>query len=284
MTEERIKQKETGALTFLYGSPTGRAFLKLLTLPAISVLCGCFMNSPPSKLFIGSYIRRHRIDMNRYEETPYRSFNDFFTRKLSVPVFADTHSPHTLHAPCDGKLSVYSITEERSFHIKKSIYSLPDLLGSPVLAEEYTGGTCLIFRLTPDDYHRYCFFDDGNIVSQKTIQGVLHTVRPIAHSHYPVFVQNTRMCTVMQTHHFGTVIQVEVGAMMVGKIKNHKSHGSFAYGEEKGFFEFGGSTIILLFKNGALMEQTMPLGEEYAVRAGEIIGGNEKGWEAKCEL
>lgn len=40
---------------------------------------------------------------------------------------------------------------------------------------------------------------------------------------------------------------MEVGAMMVGRITNHEAvPGYVTRGEEKGYFEFGGSTIILL--------------------------------------
>ena len=269
--------KETGALTFLYETAAGRVLLKLLTLPWVSALCGAVMESPLSRCFIGGYIRRHGIDMRRFEERRYRSFNDFFTRKLSVPAFLDVPPANALHAPCDGSASVYFISQEQGFRIKNSVYTAADLLGSEAFANEYDGGICFVFRLAPADYHRYCYIDDGEILSQRTIKGILHTVRPIAHSRYPVFTQNTRVCTAMQLRRLGLVTQVEVGAMLVGKIKNHKPRGSFAFGEEKGYFEFGGSSIILLIKSGVLrvsetLERAMALGQEQPVRTGEIIG------------
>jgi len=105
----------------------------------------------------------------------------------------------------------------------------------------------LIFRLTPDDYHRYCYIDNGEILHRKKINGALHTVRPVAYQHYNVFCENSRDYTVMQTTNFGKVIQIEVGALFVGKITNHDDDAA-KRGAEKGMFQFGGSTIIMLFQ------------------------------------
>ena len=115
------------------------------------------------------------------------------------------------------------------------------------LANDYINGYCLIFRLTVDDYHRYSFIDDGKIIKSKYIPGKFHTVNPIANDFYPIYKQNSRSYSLLHTEHFGDVIYMEVGAMMVGKIYNH-SMSSYQKGDEKGYFEFGGSTIVVLLK------------------------------------
>jgi phosphatidylserine decarboxylase len=146
-----------------------------------------------------------------------------------------------------------------------------------MLADEFMGGVCLIFRLTTDDYHRYVYIDNGESISRKKIKGVLHTVRPIAHQRYKVFVQNTREYEVMQTENFGKVIQVEVGALFVGRITNHKTGLSFKRGDEKGMFEFGGSTVIMLFQkdsiqlDDAIYENTRQ-NKETIVKMGYTVG------------
>ena len=127
------------------------------------------------------------------------------------------------------------------------MYSLSDLLGNHELAQQYDGGTCLVFRLSVDDYHRYCFIDDGSKEEDVYIKGVFHTVNPIANDYYPIYKQNSRSYSLLHTLHFDDVIYMEVGAMMVGKIVNH-SLDSFCRGDEKGYFEFGGSTIVVLLK------------------------------------
>lgn len=262
---------------FLYGTPVGRWLLKGLTNPIFSRVGGYLLDHPASRIFIKAYIGHNHIDMNRFEQKKYYSFNDFFVRKLKAEEPFPSSAPENLLAPCDGKVSVYRIGRDQGFRIKNSVYSITDLLADPELGEEYQGGTCVIFRLTPDDYHRFSYFDNGVIRSQKKIKGILHTVRPIAHSRYPVFIQNSRVCTVMDTEHFGTVVQVEVGALMVGKINHNQSSGSFRRGEENGFFEFGGSTIILLLKKNTVklhskLKSNIRQGLESKIAIGEMIG------------
>lgn len=237
-------RKENCIIRLLYNTSPGRLLLKALINPSVSNAAGIFLSSVLSKPLIDYYIKKHKIDMSEYEECKYKSFNDFFTRKkkhISV-----SHKSSELISPCDGYLSVYNIDELALFSIKNSIYDLRTLLKDEKLAERYRGGTCFILRLTPHHFHRYLFVDNGNIVFKKSIPGVLHCVRPIACCRFPVYIENQRVCTEIQTEAFGTVIQMEIGAILVGRIHNHPV-GSFVYrGQEKGFFEFGGSTIILL--------------------------------------
>lgn len=269
--------KEGGSLKLLYHTVAGRCILKILTRPAVSVIGGAFLGTPISRIWIKKYIDKNKIDMSRFKKTIYQSFNDFFTRELKGTKDFKKYPKNLLLAPCDGKVSAYIISKENTFYIKNSLYTIKDLIEDEALAEDFIGGTCVIFRLTPDDYHRYHYIDDGRILAQKKILGILHTVRPIAHSKYPVYIRNSRVCTRMHTVNFGEVIQIEVGALMVGKIQNHKSSGTFSRGEEKGYFEFGGSTIILILKkdsvemNRELIENTIR-GEESILRMGHVIG------------
>ena len=107
----------------------------------------------------------------------------------------------------------------------------------------------LVFRLCVDDYHRYSYIDSGYQEENNHIKGVLHTVRPIATNNLNVFTQNEREWVVLHTKNFGDVIEIEVGALMVGKIVNEHSNYEFRKGEEKGYFKFGASTIILIINN-----------------------------------
>ena len=99
-----------------------------------------------------------------------------------------------------------------------------------------------------DDYHRYGNIDEGEIIENKAVKGRLHTVRPIAVNKYPVFTQNSREYSIIKTKNFGTIAQIEVGAMMIGKISNHQTSGKVVRGTEKGMFLYGGSTIVLLLE------------------------------------
>lgn len=261
----------------LYNTFCGRCLLKLLTAPVISKMAGAFMNSRLSKPIINSFIRSNNINMDDYKVENWSCFNEFFTRKLKKGKRPVTKQANILISPCDGYLTVYEIDADARFRIKDSIYSVEDLVQNSELAEKYNGGTCLVFRLTPSDYHRYIYPDNGTKGENVFIQGILHTVRPIAFDRYPVFKTNSREYTVLHTNNFDDVVYMEVGAMMVGRICNYHQKHSYRRGEEKGKFEFGGSTIILLLKKDIArinpdITKVNINGKEYRVKLGDKVG------------
>ncbi len=269
--------KQNKLLKKLYGNVFGRVLLKTLTAPAISKAAGCFMDSPPSKLLIKPFIRRSGIDTSQYIMTGFRSYNDFFTRVVKLGKRPIDRTPDHLISPCDSKLTAYKIGRDSIFRIKGSRYRITDLLQNDFLAKRFSGGYCLIFRLEVDDYHRYCYIDDGTKSENTFIAGELHTVNPIALERYNIYKRNCREYTVLHTENFGDVVQVEVGAMMVGRIVNHHGEASFHRGDEKGKFEFGGSTIVMLFGKDSIridedILRNSAEGIETVVKYGEKIG------------
>lgn len=264
-------KKETASIRFLYGTAAGRVCLKVLVCPWISKVAGAFLSSSLSRPMVGRFVKKNKIDMSAYPARKYRSFNDFFTRKretsgICVP-------PDTLVSPCDAYLSVYPIDEKSVFHIKHIDYSLAQLLDDAALAERFSGGSCLIFRLTPLHYHRYCFCCNAEIVASRRIDGKLHCVRPIAYTSRPVFIENSRSYTLLHDDALGTLVQMEVGALLVGKIKNHPTSGRAVAAAEKGYFEFGGSTIIVLLeKDRVRLTPTLQTQEEKDIRYADTLG------------
>lgn len=271
-----ISEKDTAGVNFLYHTVPGRCLLRLLICPGVSKALGAFLDTGISRYLVTPFVKSTKLDLSDYPDVPYRSFNDFFTRKVRPECRIIENDPSVLIAPCDGKLTVYPITEDAVFSIKHSAYALKDLLHDSSLAKEFEGGTCLIFRLTPDDFHRYSFPDSGRILSKKIISGVLHTVRPIAFRRYPVYLENSREYAVLETANFGKIVQMEVGALFVGRIVNYPVT-EFTRGQEKGKFEFGGSTVIMLLQKDAavidsqLVDNTLQ-NKESIVRLGVPIG------------
>lgn len=272
-------RKESASLRFLYGTALGRLLLKPLCARWVSRCAGAFMDSALSRPLIRRFVKKNGIHLADFEDTRYRCFNDCFSRKIRPELRPIDRDPDVLVSPCDALLSAYEIKEDSVFHIKGSDYTVGGLLGgNEALTDTYAGGLCLVFRLCVHHYHRYMYLDDGEKGENTFLKGKLHTVRPIALEKFPVFVQNCREYTVMQTEHFGTVTQIEVGALLVGKIKNHHGSHRFVRGEEKGTFLYGGSTIVVLLPRdagvtlgGDLLQKTAE-GIETEVKMGECLG------------
>ena len=228
--------KDSVSLRFLYHTVPGRQVLKTLVRPSVSRKAAKFLSSPASRPLVGYYIRKYDIDLTSCEKTEFASFNDFFTRKKKMNLCVDKTN---LISPCDGLLSAYPITDDLRMQIKHSTYSLASLLQDRVLAMQFRSGLCCIFRLEPRHYHRYIYAVSGTIQNQRKIPGILHCVRPITCEEFPVYVQNSRKYTLIRNHALGKVIQMEVGALLVGKIHNYQTDQSVECGAEKGYFEQG---------------------------------------------
>ena len=241
------EEKDSKLLKFLYNTFIGRFILKVFTYKWFTNLGAFYLNSKLSKHRIKKFIKKNNINMSEYIDEQYNSFDNFFIRKIDLKNRKLDNNNEVLASPCDSKLSIYKIDNNVNFKIKNSIYNVNDLLQDSSLASQYKDGICLVFRLCVDDYHHYYYIDNGKVISRKKIKGKLHTVRPIAHSNVKVFSENSREYYVLETENFGKVIQMEVGALLVGKICNLEKE-NFSKGEEKGYFRFGGSTVVLLFQ------------------------------------
>ncbi len=221
-------------------------------------------------------ISRFGIDMSDYPEQSYASYDSFVTRKIDPAKRPIAGNPDALIAVADSRLLAYSVTSDGRIPVKQRSYTITEILRDPELAATYNGGTCLVFRLGTEDYHRYCFADDGEVIRTKSINGVLHSVQPISSERYKAFSENHREYAVIETVNFGTVVTVEVGAILVGKI-NNSDISTCRRGQEKGYFSAGGSTVLLLLKPGTV--KIDPDIVEYSgkqietkVRLGEKVG------------
>lgn len=267
----RKEKKESAALRFLYRTRVGRILLKPLTCRFVSRVAGTFLDSGASRFLIQRFVKKYRIDLSEYEAALYPSFNAFFTRRIRPECRPIDPDPEALISPCDAFLTVVPLKDGTVLPLKQSEYTLTDLLKDEKLAKRYQNGWCLVFRLCVDHYHRYAFPDSGKTSAPVFIKGKLHTVRPIALETLPVFVRNSRSYQVLETAHFGRMIQMEIGALLVGKIVNHPVT-AFSRGQEKGLFLYGGSTVILLLERDAAAVLPEFIGEEETpVRLGQKI-------------
>ena len=247
-TKEITNYEPSKFVKYMYEKPSGRLFLKLLSNKPMANLSRVYMNTPLSIPYKNKIIKKYNVDMSLYEDKKYNSYNSYFIRKLKELKF--DKDKDAFIAPAESKLLVLKLDEDTKLDIKGSSFTLKEIINDDIY-KDYINGYALIFRLEATNYHRYIFIDDGRRDAYKHIKGKLHTVQPIAYKHYKIFHENSREWTVLHTKNFGDVIEVEVGAMMIGRINNNKNT-MFKKGDEKGNFEFGGSTIILFVKHGII--------------------------------
>lgn len=270
-----ISQYGQGKLEFLYGNPVGRVLLKIVITPSTSRFYGWLKKRRSTAKDIPGFIREYGIKMEDFEDREYDSFSDFFTRKIRPGARIVDDSTDAFVSPADSKLLLYNIDDNAMLQIKGSSYTVAELVGGKTDVSGFNGGYAFVFRLSMDDYHRYCYIDKGRINSSYEIKGKLHTVSSISKDH-KIFKENSRVVSILDTDNFGEIIQIEVGALLVGKIVNHAVT-DFAKGEEKGYFEPGGSTVIVLVKpdvvepDSDIIKQSAK-GIETKIRYGEKIG------------
>ena len=269
------------ALRILYGrGPISLALCFLISyFPFVSRLYGYLMKRPSSRKKIEPFIREYGIDTTEFATHQFDSFNDFFIRKLKSncrPIVAQG-----LAMPADGRYLVYP--KFNRFFVKGQEFCLKELLRDGAYGRRFEEGSMAIARLCPIDYHRFHFPCAGLALEPRLINGHLYSVNPIAlRKRIAILSENKRVITEIESDRFGTVLFIEVGATSVGSIRQTfapKTH--VEKGQEKGYFEFGGSCIILLFEKNRirfdadLIENTERGLETYA-RYGESLGSAEQ--------
>jgi phosphatidylserine decarboxylase len=182
----------------------------------------------------------------------FKSFNDFFCRKLQAGSRSIDLEERAIVSPADNKLFVIpNISNYVPFFVKNETFNLAKFLGSSSLASLFEGGTMMIFRLAPPDYHRFHFPIDCTAFKFEPMGNLLESVNPIV---YRTGVQplttNVRCHYVLETSQQVPVIMTAVGAMMVGSVvETFKTDQKCLKGQEAGYFQFGGSTVTLLFQH-----------------------------------
>ncbi len=267
-------------LRWLYNSTTGRLSLHLLVKrKLVSSMGGWYMNSKMSKTQIRKFIEKYDLDLSIYENgshKDYRNFNHFFARKLKKDA---RPIGHAVVSPADGKILAFqNLNEVSAFFVKGSEFSVRDYFQDDALTDKYKDGAMAIIRLAPTDYHRFHFPYDGIISESKRIKGRYFSVSPIAlKKSLEIFCQNHRVHSTLKTQDHGDILMTEVGATMVGSIKQtYEANTHVVKGAEKGYFAFGGSTVILFFEKDKvtldpeLLENTKD-GLETKVNVGESI-------------
>ena len=247
----------------LYGSSLLSALFSWILLPLIarfplfSLLYGRKQKSAKSRKKVRPFVEMFQVDTSEFQKSveEFTSFNDFFIRKLNPKTRPIVKGEDVAVLPADGRHLFYpSIGEAEGFYVKGKKFDLERLLQDEFLFDIYKRGSLVISRLCPTDYHRYHFPCECIPTKPKLINGPLYSVNPIAlRRNIMILNENKRVITQLKTKAFGNVLFIEVGATFVGAIKQTYSPQTLCKkGQEKGYFEFGGSCIIMVFAPGAI--------------------------------
>lgn len=271
-------------LRLAYESAAGRALLPLIAKPFLSRYFGWRMRRPASARLIEPFIRDYNIRMADFLTPPggFRCFNDFFCRELAPAARPVSDDPGTVVFPADARhLAVPVIGEESAVFVKGQRWDLPALLGHDLeLARRFSGGSLVLSRLCPIDYHHFHFPLGGVAHSTRLIPGPLFSVNPIALRRSLAYIwQNKRTITRIEHPNCGEYLFLEIGATNVGSIvqEPRSPQQQVATGQRKGCFAFGGSSVISIFPSGAirlagdLLCQSKRAVELYA-RVGDVMG------------
>eukprot|EP00297_Palpitomonas_bilix_P009578 CAMPEP_0113881806 /NCGR_PEP_ID=MMETSP0780_2-20120614/8586_1 /TAXON_ID=652834 /ORGANISM="Palpitomonas bilix" /LENGTH=339 /DNA_ID=CAMNT_0000868715 /DNA_START=283 /DNA_END=1299 /DNA_ORIENTATION=- /assembly_acc=CAM_ASM_000599 len=290
LVEEKVPIKLKTALQFLFGTMLGRcivltphfrSYLKRVTLEK-----GWRYDAKESKAEIAEFISGYGIDTNDMEKPldEYETLNEFFYRRLKAEArpIAAKDDPAVLVSPCDCRIHVFpTVTEAKTIWVKGKRFNIRNLTGSERAASVFENGSVVICRLAPTDYHRF----------HSPVQGVVgddpfawlgqeyYTVKKLAIcTPLNVLTENKRLYFSIRTEVFGEVGVVIVGAAHVASIKMSKREGEeVKKGEELGYFAYGGSTVVLLFKEGAVQYDDDLLsnskgGAETLIKMGDSLG------------
>lgn len=278
-------------IRLMYCSFAGQKIGNLLTNKYFSKAYGVLQDLPSSHAKVRPFIEKFQIPIDQYEpgtrpahdiRDSYRTFNEFFVRRFKLGQRPFVSEPHRMPTFAEARYVGFdAIDEKKTYPVKGSFLRAKDLVGNDQVAKIFEGGPLLIARLCPVDYHRYHYPDNGKVLDHFRVPGVYDSVNPLALKYKnQIFIENERYTSILETENFGRLAYIEVGAICVGKIvQSHPWSKPFLRGEEKGYFLFGGSTVILLGEKGKWkpsaditantakgIETYLKLGEEVATK------------------
>ena len=286
---DRLSKKEVTEQTpaglqmyFLYTTTLGKFLLNnLISKKLTQIILGLFMDSRLSKKNIKPFVKEHDINMNESlkEIDEFYSFNDFFARKLKNDSRMIEANLFGISSPADGKITVFdNVDESMSFYIKNHKLNLNAFLQKKEIYTKFKNASMAIIRLAPVDYHRFHFPLEGHLKKIIKLKGLYFSVSPIALKNKKfIFEQNYRHISLIENKTIGDYAMIEIGATFVGTIvQTCQEITDVSKGDEKGYFKFGGSTVVLLFnKNSVIFDPDLrnntKNGFETSVKMGERI-------------
>lgn len=253
----RNSNSHNRALRFLYKNFIGKFLRRIVNRRWFSVIVGYYCESRISRIHINSFVRKERIGISEIEKSllEFKTFNDFFIRKLKASSRPINLDESVLVSPADGTvIAIERISRFIDFPLKGSLLNLETLLGNNSFLDKYINGTLFLFRLSPRDYHRFHFPIDCVPSRPIKIPGIYESVNPLVYENKIMpLIKNERHIISAQTKNCKDILIIPIGALCVGKIiETYKTEELNRKGQEVGYFSFGGSSLVLVFESGVI--------------------------------
>lgn len=249
-------------IRFAYDSFAGKLLAPFIGSKFVSSVYGLMQNLSYSSRKVPGFIKEYDIKIDEFEkgslnsrpiENSYATFNEFFIRKFKKESRLFSLKNNQMPAFAEARYFGHNcISDHLKVPVKGSMLKAVDLMNDSELAKDFIGGPVLVARLCPVDYHRYHYPDGGKTLKSYSVHGNYHSVNPLALKYRNnIFIKNERRISILETRNFGKLAYIEIGATCVGKIiQSHDESVSFNRRDEKGYFLFGGSTVILYGEKG----------------------------------
>jgi phosphatidylserine decarboxylase len=281
VTTDRIYA--SGFLDWCYNNRVGWLLSqRILNCRFISRVYGWYYKRRWTRRKIPEFVEQLAIDTSNCLQPlgDYESFNDFIVRRIDLRTRPINPEDATCVSPADARVWVEpTVSLDQLFTIKSATFQLGSFLRDSALAAAYEGGTLFIFRLYLGDYHHFHFPDAGTPSLPRSLLGKYYAVTPYSSRWLvPYFAENHRHLTLFDSKHFGRIVMADVGAFTVGSIRQCFRAGELVQkGSHKGYFELGGSIVVLLFMRGRIEVDPDLLansseGMETYLRMGQSIG------------
>ena len=250
------------------------------------------IESPLKNTLIKMFIRAFDVDMSEAiysQPEEYKTFNDFFTRRLAPGSRSIDTTLNSIICPADGKISQLGNYENNQIiQAKGKFFSMQQLLGGATNDSTLTeSGSFATIYLSPKNYHRVHMPFDGTLLEMVYIPGRLFSVAPYSTEViHGLYSRNERVVSIFHTNE-GLMAVVMVGAVNVSAIEmsweglvtpSHKknilrkkySNIELKKGDELGVFNMGSTAIMAFESENITWNEKLTLQQD--VKMGQSFG------------
>jgi phosphatidylserine decarboxylase len=271
-------------LNFLHANPIGKFLMNHIFSSRLSnQVINLYNYTKMSRQDIGSFVDKYRIDSDELEKPlkEFKNFGEFFIRRLKPGTRPFDDTANSIIAPCDCLIQSINldIGESTRFMVKGGTFLLEELVEDSTLAARFKGGSLIVFYLAPYNTHHFVYPVSGKLTRHYRLGKKYFSVNSISIKNgFNPFFQNRRDVSLILTDEQVPVLMVEVGGFYAGRIiQENIEPGSKLKGDQKGYFELGGSTVVMTFPKGKINLDEDLLGMEKdgvatLLKQGERIG------------